>query len=139
MIKEGLHSDGAQRAELLAIARWKSTGKGEELISLADYVAAMPAEQQHIYFIAGADEAALRTSPHLEVVRARGWDVLLMTDPVDEWVLQTLNEFEGHEFRSVTKGNLDKPASDDDSEAPPLRSTRCWRERATSWGDASRT
>lgn len=119
VIKEGLHSDGAHRKELLEIARWKSVAKGDALISLADYLAAMPEDQKYVYFIAGFDEAALRGSPHLEAVRARGWDVLLMTDPVDEWVLQTLHDFEGKEFRSVTQGDLERSPDEEKAEPAP--------------------
>lgn len=106
VIKEGLHSDSGHREELLKIARWKSIGHGDDLLSLADYAKAMPEGQDFVYFIAGQSEAALRASPHVEAVRARGQDVLLMTDAVDEWVLQTLRDFEGKEFRSVTQGEL---------------------------------
>ena len=111
VLKEGLHTDGGQRKDLTELVRWRSVAKGDALVSLADYVAAMPEDQGTIWYIAGPNEAALRSSPHLEAVRAKGEDVLLMSDPVDEWVLQSLSEYQGKPFRSVTQGELDE-ASD---------------------------
>ncbi|MFV8753352.1 molecular chaperone HtpG [Nannocystaceae bacterium ST9] len=107
VIKEGLHLDHGHRDELTKLLRWRSAGQADKLLALAEYVAAMPEGQTAIYYIAGPDEQALRNSPHLEAVRAKGHDVLLMSDPVDEWVLQSLNEFEGKPFRSVTQGELE--------------------------------
>ncbi|NVB40158.1 molecular chaperone HtpG [Pseudenhygromyxa sp. WMMC2535] len=113
VIKEGVHLDGGQRKELIGLLRWRSVAKGDTLVSLAEYVAAMPEDQKSIWYIAGPDESALRNSPHLEAVRARGEDVLLMSDPVDEWVLQSLSEYEDKPFRSVTQGDLEEAAEDD--------------------------
>jgi molecular chaperone HtpG len=115
VIKEGLHTDGGQRAELTELLRYRSVAKDDALISLKTYVDEMPAEQTAIWYIAGPDEAALRNSPHLEGVRAKGHNVLLMTDAVDEWVLQSLSEYQGKQFRSVTQGDLDEPADKDDA------------------------
>jgi molecular chaperone HtpG len=114
VIKEGLHTDGGQRAELTELLRYRSVNKDDGLISLQAYVADMPAEQTAIWYIAGPDESALRNSPHLEAVRAKGHNVLLMTDAVDEWVLQSLSEYQGKQFRSVTQGDLDESAAKDD-------------------------
>ncbi len=117
VIKEGLHTDGGQRAELTELLRYRSVNQGDALISLEAYVAAMPAEQAAIWYIAGPDETALRNSPHLEAVRAKGQDVLLMSDAVDEWVLQSLSDYKGKPFRSVTQGDLDEPADKDEDNA----------------------
>lgn len=114
VIKEGLHTDGGQRAELTELLRYRSVSQDDGLTSLQAYVAEMPAEQAAIWYIAGPDESALRNSPHLEAVRAKGQNVLLMTDAVDEWVLQSLSEYQGKQFRSVTQGDLDEPADKDD-------------------------
>ncbi|MCA9698673.1 MAG: molecular chaperone HtpG, partial [Myxococcales bacterium] len=113
VIKEGLHTDGGQRAELTELLRWRSIAKNDELLSLEAYVAAMPEAQKSIWYIAGPDETALRNSPHIEAVRARGEDVLLMSDAVDEWVLQSLSEYGGKPFRSVTQGELEDEGNDD--------------------------
>jgi molecular chaperone HtpG len=114
VIKEGLHTDGGQRGELTELLRYRSVTSDDALTSLKAYVEAMPAEQAAIWYIAGPDESALRNSPHLEAVRAKGHNVLLMTDAVDEWVLQSLSEYQGKQFRSVTQGDLDEPAPKDD-------------------------
>ncbi len=107
-IKEGLHTDHAHAEQLTKLLRFKSTGDdGKAWQSLADYVQTMPEGQPAIYYITGESAAALAQSPHLEACRARGWPVLLMTDAVDEWVVQDLSEFEGKPMRSVTQGDLD--------------------------------
>ncbi len=116
VIKEGLHLDHGHRDDLTKLLRWRTVGQGDALRSLAQYKEAMPEGQPFLYFIAGPDEAALRNSPHLEAVRAKGYDVLLMSDPVDEWVLQSLSEFEGKTFRSVTQGDLDEADKREDDE-----------------------
>ena len=114
VIKEGLHTDGGQRKELTKLLRYGHTAEAEGLISLKAYVEAMGEDQTYIWYIAGLDESALRNSPHLEAIRARGEDVLLMTDAVDEWVLQSLAEYEGKSFRSITQGELEDEAKADD-------------------------
>lgn len=116
VIKEGLHTDSSQRKDLIELLRWRSVAKGEDLVSLKAYVEAMPEDQKSIWYIAGPDEAALRNSPHLEAVNAKGQDVLLMSDAVDEWVLQSLAEYEGKSFRSVTQGELEDAADEDDKD-----------------------
>ncbi|KIG15173.1 Chaperone protein HtpG [Enhygromyxa salina] len=117
VIKEGLHTDGGQRAELTELLRYRHVADTDDgLISLKDYVAAMGEDQKYIWYVAGPNETALRNSPHLEAVRAKGENVLLMSDPVDEWVLQSLSDYEGKPFRSVTQGELDEPAEDEDSD-----------------------
>ena len=118
VVKEGVHVDGGNRDTLVSLLRYEHT-KAEGLVSLADYVSSMPEGQEHIYYIAGLDEGALRTSPHLEALNAKGYDVLLMTDAVDEWVLESLNDFEGKRFRSVTQGELeDADAGEDEAPEP---------------------
>jgi len=119
VIKEGLHTDGAQRKELTELMRWRSVDKGQDLVSLSAYVAAMAEDQEIIWYIAGPNEDALRNSPHIEAVRAKGEDVLLMSDPVDEWVLQSLADYEGKSFRSVTQGELEDAENKADSDDDP--------------------
>jgi molecular chaperone HtpG len=116
VLKEGIHTDGGQRDELIELLRYKSVSKGDALTSLAAYVEAMPEDQKHIWYIAGPNEDALRGSPHIEGVRAKGQDVLLMSDPVDEWVLQSLAEYKGKSFRSVTQGDLEERDDDHDDD-----------------------
>jgi molecular chaperone HtpG len=116
VIKEGLHLDQGHRDDLTKLLRWRSAGQADKLLGLSEYVAAMPEGQPVIYYIAGPDEQALRNSPHLEAVRGKGYDVLLMSDAVDEWVLQSMADFEGKPFRSVTQGDLDNEQADDEDD-----------------------
>ncbi len=88
-----------------------STHSDEELTSLADYVGRMPEKQDSIYYMTGESRQQIESSPHLEAFRAKGIEVLILADPVDEmWVGAGL-EFEGKQFRSVAKGAVDLDAS----------------------------
>jgi molecular chaperone HtpG len=115
VIKEGIHTDNAQRESLTTLLRYPTlttvaeaaAGEPPALRSLAQYVEAMPAAQPAIFFLTGQDAATLARSPHVEAIRARGYDVLLMTDAVDEWVVQDLRQFQGKPLRSATKGELE--------------------------------
>ncbi|MBI1244934.1 MAG: molecular chaperone HtpG [Alphaproteobacteria bacterium] len=107
VLKEGIFEDAEHGKRVLSLARFKSSAKGEEWVSLADYVARMKEGQDAIYYIAGDDAKAVASSPHIEGFRKRGIEVLLLSDPVDEfWIAQT-DEFEGRKFRSVTRGAAD--------------------------------
>ena len=103
VLKEGLYEDSAQRETLLEIARFAST-RGEGVTGLADYLARMPEGQTAIYYIAGDDAEAVGRSPHLEGFRAKGVEVLLLSDPVDEFWVPTVAEYQGKPFKSVTRG-----------------------------------
>ena len=106
MIKEGLYEDFERRDALLKLARFKTTAS-DGWRSLKDYLGALRPNQTAIYYIAGDDLTRLRSSPHLEGFRARGIEVLLLTDPVDTfWVVPTAG-FEGKPFKSVTQGAAD--------------------------------
>jgi molecular chaperone HtpG len=109
VLKEGLYEDEGQRKTLLGLARFAST-RGEGLTSLADYVARMPEGQEAIYYIGGEDLGALRRSPQIEGFAAKGAEVLFMTDPVDEFWIPAVMDYEGKPFRSVTRGGADLDA-----------------------------
>ncbi|BCH34617.1 chaperone protein HtpG [Mesorhizobium sp. L-8-10] len=126
VLKEGLYEDFERREQLLKLARFRSTASGDALRSLADYVAAMKEGQKAIFFMAGDDRARLEASPQLEGFKARGLEVLLLTDPVDSFWVTSAPEFEGKPFKSVTQGAselADIPLLDDaarpDAEATP--------------------
>ena len=128
VLKEGLYEDADQREPLLKLARFRSTwgkGAGDELVSLADYIARMKDGQEAIYTLAGEDIESLRASPHLEGFVARGLEVLLLTDPVDEFWVPAIGEFEGKPFKSITRGaaDLDKfePAAKDGKAKAPKK------------------
>ena len=104
VLKEGLYEDHERRDQLLKLVRFRSTSSGEGLRSLADYAAAMKEGQKAIFYMAGDDRARLEASPQLEGFRARGIEVLLLTDPVDSFWVTMAPEFDGKPFKSVTQG-----------------------------------
>ncbi len=106
VLKEGIYEDREHKDEILPLARFRSTA-GDELVSLDDYIARMKPGQEAIYTIAGEDLDALKKSPQLEGFRARGIEVLLLTDPVDEFWMPSVGEYQKKEFKSVTRGSAD--------------------------------
>ena len=107
VLKEGLWEDFEHRAELAGLARFHSTHEPKALTSLADYVSRMKPEQDAIYYLVGDNEDALAGSPQLEGFRARGIEVLLLSDPVDAFWPDRLDKFEEKSLRSVTQGLAD--------------------------------
>ncbi|MER8807072.1 molecular chaperone HtpG [Mesorhizobium australicum] len=104
VLKEGLYEDHERRDQLLKLARFRSTASGEGWRGLADYVSAMKEGQKAIFFMAGDDRARLEASPQLEGFKARGIEVLLLTDTVDSFWTSMAPEFDGKPFKSVTQG-----------------------------------
>ena len=109
VLKEGIVDDFGNRERVAKLLRFASTHTGEEgqSVSLKDYVARMKAGQPAIYYITAETFAAAKNSPHLEVFRKKGIEVLLLSDRIDEWLTTHLTEFEGKPLRSVAKGELD--------------------------------
>jgi len=109
VLKEGVGEDTANRERVATLLRFASThaDSDDQTVSLADYVARMKDGQDAIYFIAADSPSTARHSPHLEIFRKRGVEVLLMSDPVDEWMVSMLTDFDGKPLRSVAKGGLD--------------------------------
>jgi molecular chaperone HtpG len=121
VMKEGPGEDFANREAIAKLLRFASTHTDDkrQTVSLADYVARMKPEQDKIYYITADNYAAASNSPHLEIFRKKGIEVLLMYDRVDEWLVSHLTEFEGKKLHSVAKGELDlgKVESSDEKEA----------------------
>jgi len=109
VMKEGPIEDAANKESLAKLLRFSSTHTDNTVqdISLEDYVSRMKDGQETIYFITAESFAAAKNSPHLEVFRRKGIEVLLMSDRVDEWLVEHLTEFEGKKLQSVAKGDLD--------------------------------
>jgi len=106
-LKEGIVEDHANREKLAALLRFSSTESDEQTVSLGDYIGRMKDGQDSIYFITGDTFAAAAHSPHLEVFRKKGIEVLLLSDRIDEWLVSHLTEFDGKKLVSVAKGELD--------------------------------
>jgi len=112
-IKLGIIEDVPNRSKLAKLVRYTSSKSDGKLISLQQYVKNMKANQKSIYYITGETEESLKNSPFLERLTRRGYEVLLMTDPLDEYVMSHMSEFDGHKFQSATKEGL---KFDDESE-----------------------
>ncbi|MEK9726448.1 MAG: molecular chaperone HtpG, partial [Rhodospirillaceae bacterium] len=106
VLKEGLYEDFDNREQLFGLARFRTTG-ADGLTSLKDYVGRMKEGQDAIYYITGEDAEQLALSPQLEGFKAKAVEVLLLTDPVDEFWVPSVGEFEGKPFKSATRGNVD--------------------------------
>ncbi|MRT27389.1 MULTISPECIES: molecular chaperone HtpG [Herbaspirillum] len=109
VLKEGIGEDATNKERIAKLLRFASTHNDSDVqnVSLADYVARMKEGQDKIYYVTAETWQAAKNSPHLEIFRKKGVEVLLLTDRVDEWMLSFLTEFEGKELASVAKGGLD--------------------------------
>ncbi|MBU6484853.1 MAG: molecular chaperone HtpG [Betaproteobacteria bacterium] len=118
VLKEGIGEDPANRERIAGLLRFASThaDTADESVSLGDYVGRMKSGQQGIYYVTAETFKAARNSPHLEVFRSKGIEVLLLCDRVDEWVVAHLTEFEGKPLVSVAKGGLDLGTLEDAAE-----------------------
>jgi molecular chaperone HtpG len=118
VLKEGVGEDFANRERIARLLRFITTTSDadEPTVSLADYIGRMKEGQEKIYFITADNLKAARSSPHLEVFRKKGIEVLLLADRVDEWLVSHLTEFEGKSLQSVAKGGLDLGSLEDEAE-----------------------
>jgi molecular chaperone HtpG len=118
VLKEGIVEDAANRERIAKLLRFSSSHTDKEAaeVSLADYLGRMKAEQRAIYYVTADSFAAARNSPHLEIFRKKGIEVLLLHERVDEWVVMHLTEFDGKPLQSVAKGDLDLGALADQEE-----------------------
>lgn len=117
VLKEGIHSDWGNRDKLAKLARFKTTKSDGKWVSLNDYVANMKPDQNDIYYMTGDSLTSIINSPHLEALKEKDFEVLLMTDPVDEFIIQSMPEFEKKKFKSAEKGDLDIDKVDDTKKA----------------------
>src|SRR5690348_4638915 len=113
VLKEGLMSDFDNRDTLLGLSSFASTHSAEALTTLAEYVERMKDGQEQIFYATGQSREQLLKSPHLEAFRAKGYEVLLLTDPVDEVWVGSVTEFDGKPLQSVAKGEVDLDSEDD--------------------------
>jgi molecular chaperone HtpG len=117
VLKEGIHFDHASKDKLQELVLFESS-KTEPgaYVSLKEYTERMPEGQKEIYFITGTSRKALEGSPHLEIFRTKGYEVLFMLDPVDEWVVQSLNEFDGRKLKAVDRGDVELGSEEEKKE-----------------------
>lgn len=116
-LKLGIHEDSANREKLSSFLRYHSSKSGEELTTLKDYVARMKEGQKDIYFITGESRASVAASPFVESLRKRGYEVLYMVDPIDEYVIQQLKEYDGKKLKNCSKEGLELEQSEDEKKS----------------------
>ncbi len=108
VLKEGIHLDLTNQEKLKDLVMFETmNGKPGELVTLKEYINAMPSEQEHIYYIVAESRQMALASPALEIFKSKGFDVLLMTDPVDEFILQNLMQYDKKYLKSANKGELE--------------------------------
>ncbi|MFH0728359.1 MAG: molecular chaperone HtpG [Pseudomonadota bacterium] len=108
ILKIGFPTDPENRDKLAELVRYRTTKSDGKQVSLKDYVSRMKADQKEIFYITGENQNTLLNSPHLERLKSEDIEVLIMTDPVDEWVVQSLTEYDGKKLKSAEKGEIEK-------------------------------
>jgi molecular chaperone HtpG len=113
-IKLGIHEDAQNKAKLAELLRFYTSASGDQMCSLKDYVSRMKENQKHIYFITGESREVVVNSAFVERLKKRGYEVVYMTEPIDEYCVQQLKEFDGKQLVSVTKEGLELPEDEEE-------------------------
>jgi molecular chaperone HtpG len=113
-LKLGIHEDTANRTKIAELLRFSTSKSGEDQVSFKDYIARMKEGQKGIYYITGESKASVSASPFMEGLKKRGYEVLYLVDPIDEYMVQQLKEYDGKKLISVTKEGLDLEDTEDE-------------------------
>ncbi|MFV2009604.1 MULTISPECIES: molecular chaperone HtpG [unclassified Micromonospora] len=120
-VKEGLLNDYENQRAILDISSFASTHDPEQLTTLAGYIERMKDGQEDIYYMTGESRTMIENSPHMEAFKAKGYEVLLLTDPVDEMWVESVADYDGKKLRSIAKGQVDLAGDDDTAKSDPDR------------------
>merc|ERR1712224_947456 len=120
-LKLGIHEDSTNRNKIAELMRYHSSKSGDEMISLKEYVDRMKEGQQDIFYITGESVAQVSSSPFIETLRKKGFEVLYMVDPIDEYCVQQLKEYDGKKLKSVSKEGLDLDTEDEKKKLEELK------------------
>lgn len=113
-LKLGIHEDPDNKTKLAEFLRFYTSKSGDEMISFKDYIARMKEGQKNMYFITGESRSTVATSPFIETLRKKDIEVIYMIDPIDEYIIQQLTEYDGKKLKNCTKENIDLDMSDDE-------------------------
>jgi molecular chaperone HtpG len=116
-IKLGIHEDSTNRSKLADLLRFHTSKSGEEMISLKDYMANVKEEQRNIYYITGESRKSIENAPFLEKLKKKGFEVLFMTDPIDEYMVQQMKDYDGKKLVCITKEGLLLEETEDEKKA----------------------